>query len=253
MKLLNDKVVLITGAGSNVGRATAKLFAQSGARLMLADIDPDRIVDPPSGSEIIAVDLTSPDDCQVMADAVSDRFGRLDGLCNTAGIDPPTAGTTTGTSVEDWDMILDVNLKGTFLSCRAAIPLMIDSGGATIANIASQGALLTLPAMTAYGVSKAGVLQLTRQIASDHAKDGLRANCVCPSGLEQPSVDRLKILSDERLEMRAQMMAKAAPLGRVCGPEDVANALLFLSSDLCGFTTGCAFPVEGGATSMIKF
>ncbi len=254
MKLLADKVVLITGAGSNVGRATAKLFDDHGAKLMLSDIDPDRVTDPPAGAEITAADLTEKDDCQAMVGAIEDRFGGLDGLCNTAGIDPPSARTTLETSVEDWDLIMNVNLKGTFLSCQAALPLLLKRrGGATITNIASQGALLTLPAMTAYGVSKAGVLQLTRQIASDHGTDGIRANCVCPSGLEQPSADRLKVLSDERLAKRAEIMQKAAPLGRVCLPEDVANALLFFTSHLSGFTTGSAFAVEGGATSMIRF
>jgi NAD(P)-dependent dehydrogenase (short-subunit alcohol dehydrogenase family) len=107
--------------------------------------------------------------------------------------------------------------------------------------------------MAAYGASKAGVLQLTRQIAADHAADGIRANCVCPSGLESPSRDRLDALSDEALERRAAVMRNAAPMGRICTPEDVANAMLFLGSDLSGYVTGDALAVEGGATMSLRF
>jgi NAD(P)-dependent dehydrogenase (short-subunit alcohol dehydrogenase family) len=102
-------------------------------------------------------------------------------------------------------------------------------------------------------VSKAGVLQLTRQIAADYAREGIRANCVCPSGLELPSLDRLARLQPGQLERRAEAMKQAVPLRRVCTPADVANAMLFLASDLAGFTTGAALPVEGGATTVLRF
>jgi NAD(P)-dependent dehydrogenase (short-subunit alcohol dehydrogenase family) len=107
--------------------------------------------------------------------------------------------------------------------------------------------------MTAYGASKAGVLQLTRQIAADYAGKGIRANCVCPSGLESPSKDRLDVLSEEALERRAAVMRHASPMGRVCTPEDVAGAMLFLASDLAGYVTGDALAVEGGATMSLRF
>ena len=250
--LLDDKVVLVTGAGSNVGRSAVGLFRQAGAQLALADLDTGRIEAPAGDSLILSADLTREADCAAMVSAVGDRFGRLDGLCNTAGIDPPGAGATLETSAEDWTRVLSVNLTGTFLSCRAALPALKATKG-SIVNVASQGALSTLPAMTAYGVSKAGVLQLTRQIASDHAADGIRANCVCPSGLREPSADRHEVLSEEMRQRRLAVMAASSPMKRVCTPDDVAKAMLFLLSDLAGFTTGAALPVEGGATAILNF
>ncbi len=253
MGLLDGKTVLITGAGSNVGRAAAALFHREGASLALSDLDPARIV-VPDGAQCISIkaDLTRASECDAMVERTVGAFGGIDALCNTAGIDPPAATTVSDTSEADWDRVMAVNLKGVFLACRAALRIMSERGGA-IANVASQGALLTFPRMAAYGVSKAAVLQLTRQIAVDYAAQHVRANCVCPSGLETPSLDRLAILEPHQLERRHDVMTRAAPLGRVCTPEDVAHALLFLISDLSGFTTGAALPVEGGASIALRF
>jgi len=261
MRLLEKKRVLVTGAGSNVGRAVRVLFAEHGAALALADLDLQRARDAAGGAPghegrtplVLQADLTKTADCERMVREAVAALGGIDVLCNTAGIDPPTATRAHETSEADWDRILAVNLKGVFLSCKSVLPVMQSQGGGAIVNVASQGALLTLPAMTAYGVSKAGVLQLTRQIAADYARDGIRANCVCPSGLELPSLDRLAKLAPGQLERRAEVMKQAVPLGRVCTPADVANAMLFLASDLAGFTSGAALPVEGGATTVLKF
>jgi NAD(P)-dependent dehydrogenase (short-subunit alcohol dehydrogenase family) len=253
MRLLDGRTVILTGAGSNVGRAATDLFARHGARLALVDRDPSRVAGgDPETSLTIEADLTRADECERMAAEASRRFGVVHGLCNTFGIDPPGARGTLETSEADWDRILEVNLKAVFLCCRAVLPALRRNGGA-IVNVASQGALLTLPGMTAYGVSKAGVLQLTRQIAADHGADGIRANCVCPSGLEQPSLDRLAALSAEQLDRRAETMRRMGPLGRICSPEDVAKAMLFLVSDLASFVTGAALPVEGGGTAVLRF
>jgi NAD(P)-dependent dehydrogenase (short-subunit alcohol dehydrogenase family) len=255
--LLDGKVVAITGAGSNVGRAAERLFLDHGAKLVLVDRDPARMAGGPDADAdrrlAVTADLTHTADCERVVNETLARFGRIDGLCNTFGIDPPTARGTLETSDEDWARILSVNLTAVFLVCRAVLPAMRAAGGGSIVNIASQGSLLTLPGMTAYGVSKAGVLQLTRQIASDHGADGIRANCVCPSGLEQPSLDRLSILSDEQLARRTETMKRLSPLGRVCTPDDVAKAMLFFVSDLSSFTTAAALPVEGGGTAVIRF
>ena len=254
MKLLEGKTVIVTGAGSNVGRAAEKLFAAHGARLVAVDRDRSRLGPAPDGERIaVEADLTSAEACERIVTQAVDRFGAIHGLCNTFGIDPPTARGTLDTSEEDWDRIMLVNLKAVFLCCRAVLPAMRKSGGGSIVNTGSQGSLLTLPGMTAYGVSKAGVLQLTKQIASDHGADGIRANCVCPSGLQQPSLDRLSILSGEQLSRRTETMKKMSPLGRVCTPDDVANTVLFLLSDLSSYITAAAVPVEGGGTSVIRF
>ena len=256
-ELLDGKTVIITGAGSNVGRAATRLFLAHGARLALVDRDVSRIAAVPDAEPdrllVLTADLTDAAAGERMVAETLAHFGRIDGLCNTFGIDPPTAKGTLDTSEEDWNRILAVNLTAVFLACRAVLPAMRAGGGGSIVNIGSQGSLLTLPGMTAYGVSKAGVLQLTRQIASDHGADGIRANCICPSGLEQPSVDRLQILSDEQLSRRADVMKRMSPLGRVCTPDDVAKAMLFFVSDLSSFTTAAALPVEGGGTAVIRF
>jgi NAD(P)-dependent dehydrogenase (short-subunit alcohol dehydrogenase family) len=249
--LLQDRTALITGAGSQVGAAVATLFARHGAALALADIEPARI--PPGAAVAIEADLTSAEDCRRMVEQALGTLGRIDILCNTAGIDPPGARTLLETSEVDWDRVMAVNLKAVFLCCKAALQVMLTQRKGVIVNVASQGALRALPAMAAYGASKAGVLQLTRQIAADHAADGIRANCVCPSGLESPSRDRLDALSDEALERRAAVMRNAAPMGRICTPEDVANAMLFLASDLSGYVTGETLAVEGGATKSLRF
>jgi NAD(P)-dependent dehydrogenase (short-subunit alcohol dehydrogenase family) len=252
-KLLQGRSVLITGAGSNVGRAAAVLFVEHGASLVLTDLDPARIAADPARRFIVAGDLTSAAVCEAaVAEAIA-RFGKLDVLCNTIGIDPPGARNATETSEADWDRVMAVNLKAVFLACRAALAPMQAAKSGVIVNVASQGALLTLPGMTAYGVSKAGVLQLTRQIAADYAASGIRANCVCPSGLEQPSLDRLDVLAEADLARRTETMRRISPLGRVCSPEDVANAMLFLASELAAYTTGAALPVEGGATMRLRF
>jgi NAD(P)-dependent dehydrogenase (short-subunit alcohol dehydrogenase family) len=251
--------VLVTGAGSNVGRAVCALFSRHGARLALADMDAGRAAASAAAAEgdaaplVLQADLTRAGDCERMAEEALSRLGGIDVLCNTAGIDPPGAGRAHETREADWDRILEVNLKGVFLACKALLPAMIAQRSGAIVNVASQGALLAMPAMAAYGVSKAGVLQLTRQIAADYARDGIRANCVCPSGLETPSRDRLAALGAEALERRAEAMRRAAPLGRVCTPADVAWAMLFLASPMSQFITGAALPVEGGATTALKF
>jgi NAD(P)-dependent dehydrogenase (short-subunit alcohol dehydrogenase family) len=257
MKLLDGRTIIVTGAGSNVGRAAEPLFAAHGARLVAVDRDASRIA---PASEIGAVerlvieaDLTSAKAAERVATETVAKFGRIDGLFNTFGIDPPSARGTLDTSEEDWDRIMLVNLKAVFLACRAVLPAMRERKRGAIVNTASQGALLTLPGMTAYGVSKAGVMQLTRQIAADHGADGIRANCICPSGLEQPSADRLAILGEEQLQRRTATMTRLSPLGRVCTPKDCADAALFLLSDLAGYVTAAAIPVEGGGTSVIRF
>lgn len=257
MKLLDEKTIIVTGAGSNVGRAAETLFAAHGARLVAVDRDLARLAPAAEigtpNRLIVEADLTETKAAERIVAEAKAHFGAVDGLFNTFGIDPPSARDTLDTSDEDWDRIMLVNLKAVFLVCRAVLPTMRQAGRGAIVNTASQGALLTLPGMTAYGVSKAGVLQLTRQIAADHGADGIRANCVCPSGLEQPSLDRLAILGEEQLARRTATMTRLSPLGRVCTPQDVAQAALFLLSDLATYITAAAIPVEGGGTSVIRF
>ncbi len=251
MNDFNETVVVITGAGSNVGRACADRFRSEGAKLVLADIRTEGLGE--AGDLVIEADLTLSADCARLASAAKTRFGRIDVLACTVGIDPPGARTVTETSLADWNRIMEVNVTSVFLSCQAIIPLMQAGGGGSIITVASQGALLTMPGMAAYGVSKAAVLQLTRQIAADHGRDGIRANAVCPSGLEMPSVDRLEVLGEDQLARRMEAMSRLNPLGRVCTPGDVADAMLYLAGDGASFVTGAALPVEGGGTMALRF
>lgn len=250
-QLLEGRIALITGAGSNVGRAATALFREHGAKLALADIAAGGIGGP--CDLVFEGDMTSAADCMRMVEETVARFGRLDILCCTVGIDPPSARSVTETSPEDWARIMSVNVDSVFLACRAALPAMCETGGGAIVTVASQGALLAMPGMAAYGVSKAAVLQLTRQIAADYGRAGIRANCVCPSGLQMPSRDRLAIVDETQLGRRAEAMSRMAPLGRICTPMDVAGAMLFLASGLSGFVTGAALPVEGGGTMALRF
>lgn len=251
MSDFNDRVVVITGAGSNVGRVAAERFRAQGAKLALADIRTDGLG--AAGDLVVAADLTQADDCARLAADTMARFGRIDVLACTVGIDPPGARSVPETSLADWERIMAVNVTSVFLTCQAVIPQMQAGGGGAIVTVASQGALLTMPGMAAYGVSKAAVLQLTRQIAADHGRDGIRANAVCPSGLEMPSIDRLEILAEDQLARRMEAMGRLNPLGRVCTPADVAEAMLYLAGDGAAFVTGAALPVEGGGTMALRF
>ncbi len=251
MSDFDGKVVIITGAGSNVGRIAADRFRAGGARLVLADIRTGGLGT--DGDVVVGADLTRTDDCARLATEAMARFGRIDVLACTVGIDPPGARTVTETTEADWDRVMAVNVKSVFLAAQAVIPCMQAGGGGSIVTVASQGALLTMPGMAAYGVSKAAVLQLTRQIAADYGRDNIRANAVCPSGLEMPSVDRLEILAPDQLARRMEAMGRLNPLGRVCSPADVVDAMLYLAGDGASFVTGAALPVEGGGTMALRF
>jgi NAD(P)-dependent dehydrogenase (short-subunit alcohol dehydrogenase family) len=251
MSDFTDKVVVITGAGSNVGRAVADRLRAEGARLALADIRTDGLGE--AGDLVVGADLTRASDAERLAAETVARFGRVDVLACTVGIDPPGARTVTDTSEADWDRIMSVNVKSVFLACRALIPHMQAGGGGSIVTVASQGALLTMPGMAAYGVSKAAVLQLTRQIAVDYGRDNIRANAVCPSGLEMPSLDRLELLEEDQLARRREAMGRLNPLGQVCSPAHVADAMMYLAGSGAAFVTGVAMPVEGGGTMALRF
>lgn len=248
---LSGKVALITGAGSNVGRAVVARYRAAGMKLVLVDMRTAGLGE--ADNLVIEADLTQSAASEDLVSAAMKRFGRIDVLCCTVGIDPPTARTVPETSDMDWDRIMAVNVKSVFLSARAVLPKMIEAGSGCIVTVASQGALLTMPGMAAYGTSKAAVLGLTRAMAADHGKHGIRANCVCPSGLQMPSQDRLGILTPEQMARREEAMGKMVPLGRVCSPDDVADAIMFLTGKSSSFITGAAIPVEGGGTMTLRF
>ncbi|MGQ9598534.1 MAG: SDR family NAD(P)-dependent oxidoreductase [Anaerolineae bacterium] len=250
------KVAVITGAGMGIGRATALLLAREGARVVVADYDAEsgretvRLICQ-EGSEALFVraNVTQPTDVQTMVRVAVETYHRIDILYNNAGIDLPQATHVVATEVDDWDQILDVNLKGVFLCSKYAIPEMIKSGGGVIINTSSIAGLRPMPQEAAYGASKGGLVLLTQQMARDYARYNIRVNSVCPGPMEQPMRHRLAYLQQDRAAFeKRQAFAERIPLGRMCRPEDIAHAVLFLASEEASMITGVNLVVDGGFT-----
>jgi NAD(P)-dependent dehydrogenase (short-subunit alcohol dehydrogenase family) len=249
---LEGKVALITGAGSGMGRAAAELFAREGARVVVSDV----VVD--GGNETVAAiqaaggeatfvrsDVSQWDDCAAMVEHATDTYGALHVLYNNAGIFPADDGGVLDTPESTWEKVMEINLKGVWLGCRAGIPAMIASGGGSIVNVASFVALMgAATAQIAYTASKGGVLSMTREIAVEYARQGIRANSLCPGPIQTPLLEEL--LSDP--ERRARRMVHI-PMGRLGRAEELARAALFLASDDASFMTGAQLVVDGGITA----
>jgi NAD(P)-dependent dehydrogenase (short-subunit alcohol dehydrogenase family) len=252
MGRLDGKVALITGAASGMGRIAGSLFAREGARVVLADVadevgraTADEVTT--SGGEAVYVhaDVSKAEDAQTMVRAAMDRFGSLSILYNNAGIFPPDDGSVTETTEATWDRVMDINLKGVFLGCKYGVPAMLDSGGGSIINVASFVALLGAAApQIAYTASKGGVLAMTREIAVEFARKGIRANALCPGPIETPLLAEL-LADPARRERRLVHI----PIGRFGRAEEIVNAALFLASDESSYLTGATFVVDGGITA----
>jgi NAD(P)-dependent dehydrogenase (short-subunit alcohol dehydrogenase family) len=251
-KRLEGKVALITGAGSGMGRAAAELFASEGARVVATDV-----VDDAGNATVAAVRAAGGDatyvradvsrwrDCEAMVRCATDSYGALHVLYNNAGIFPADDGGVLDTPESTWEQVMQINLKGVWLGCRAGIPAMIASGGGSIVNVASFVALMgAATAQIAYTASKGGVLSMTREIAVEYARQGIRANALCPGPIQTPLLEEL--LSDPA--RRARRMVHI-PMGRLGRAEELARAALFLASDDASFMTGASLVVDGGITA----
>lgn len=249
---LEGKVALITGAGSGMGRAAAELFAREGARVVITDV-----VDDAGNAAVAAVktaggqatyvraDVAQARDCDAMVQCAMDTYGALHVLYNNAGIFPADDGGVLDTPEPTWQRVMDINLKGVWLGCKSGIPAMLASGGGSIVNVASFVALMgAATAQIAYTASKGGVLSMTREIAVEYGRQGIRANSLCPGPIATPMLEEL--MSDPA---RRQRRLVHIPMGRLGQAEELAKAALFLASDDSSFMTGASLVVDGGITA----
>jgi len=252
MRLI-DKVALITGGNSGIGRATALLFAQEGARVALTGRNEERgnnVVEEirrTSGRAFfIRSDVRIAKDCERAVNETLRQFGRLDILFNNAGVFYPH--TIVDCPEEEWDMTIDVNLKGTYLMSRSVLPAMIAQGSGVIINNASGWGIVGGNDAASYCAAKGGVVLLTKAMAIDHGRQGIRVNCLCPGDVDTPMLSAdAKLRGMEWKDYLAE--ASNRPLGRIGTPEEIARAALFLASDDSSFMTGAVLAVDGGGTA----
>jgi NAD(P)-dependent dehydrogenase (short-subunit alcohol dehydrogenase family) len=252
VRRFGDRVALVTGAASGLGLAVARQLAAEGASLVLVDWDASGLeaaavrVNASGHPKTLTGDVSAAGTASAAVELARSSFGRLDVLVNNAGIDPLRARSIAETSDDDWDRILDVNTKSAFLFARAAIPLMKAGGGGSIVCTASTAGLRATGAESAYSVSKAALISLTRSIALDFAADGIRANCVCPGFMEMVMTDRRRDLTPEQQRQRSDAATAAVPMRREGRYEEVARAVVFLAGPDASYITGTELVIDGG-------
>lgn len=246
-------VALVTGAGKGIGRAAAVALAREGVKVAL--LSRDEV----SGQEAVAAcqavggealwlaaDVASEEQVRAAFDELDAHWGRLDFLVNNAGI--YAQGDVVSTTLDDWERLQRVNVTGSFLCAKYAVPLMRRSGGGSIINVASEAGLVGIPGQVAYNVSKAALIALTRSLAVDLAADHIRVNCVCPGTTLTPLVEA-SVASDANPEERLAHLENSRPAGRLGTPEEIAGAIVYFAADHARYTTGAVLSVDGGYTA----
>ena len=249
---LKGKSALITGGGSGIGRETALLMASSGAHVVVCERDEEggratvtQIQEAGGRAALVVADVSDDAQMRSAVETTVKETGGLHVLFNNAGIFPDGDGSPVDTPLDIWEWVIDVNLKGVFLGCKYGIPAMLESGGGSIINTASFVAVLgAATSQIAYTASKGGVLAMTREIAVEYARQGIRANALCPGPVRTPLLE--EFLADP--EVRARRLVHI-PMGRLAEAEELAQAVLYLASDASSYVTGTTFMVDGGITA----
>jgi NAD(P)-dependent dehydrogenase (short-subunit alcohol dehydrogenase family) len=249
---LPNKVALITGAGGGIGRESALLFSEEGARIVAVDVDPESggktvslVRDRGGDATFVHADVSRADDCRRMIEEAERAYGKLDVLFNNAGIMHGQDDNAETTEEAIWDLTIAINLKGVFLGCKYGIPALRRAGGGSVINTASFVALMgAATPQIAYTASKGGVLAMTRELAVVHARENIRVNALCPGPLRTELL--MKFLDTEEKRQRRLVHI---PLGRFGESVEVARAALFLASDESSYLTGTSFTIDGGITA----
>lgn len=251
---LQGKVALVTGAASGIGRSTAALFAEEGARVVLADLNEAdgqaaaRTIEDSGGEALfVPMDVTKEASVRDGVAQAAQRFGTIDVLFNNAGIlGPQSVLKLHEVPEEEWDRMMNVNLKGVYLVAKHVIQEMLKAGGGVIVNTASISGMVGMTRQGAYAATKGAVIMLTRQMAIDYAADNIRVNAVAPGFVRTPMTEGMRADDPDSL---FDTIAARVPMGRVAVPQDIAKAVLWLASDASAYVTGTTVTVDGGFTS----